>query len=500
MRLRYGSHSALANSAIAPMNRLRFSPRGLMTRLALFYAVLALIALVLVKWTLLLSEFSELKDEIARGSLLTGMSAEALDLSQDFDTTTAPSARSLEHALESFLLHLERPRDRLGNEPSFIMTELAAQPLAAAILDPNGTLLASAPRDGRWQAQIAAAGDPLWQKLSASDAPLLIASEDSPRLLRRYATPIRDSAHVLRGVLVLELRLPVPWRSLSFDWNFEWPILIAYLLLFGLGSALFLSRYVTRRLNRIASAAHAWSGGDFSEIIQDQSADELGVLARDLNRMASELRALVQTRARLASIEERQRLARDLHDTVKQKAFALQMQLAAAARHAEPGDRTRIEEARRITEEIQRELMLILDEMRLPENSAGTAVTLEAQIAERSDAWARRSGIALHRLIDDARAISAAHDEAVLRIIDEALANVWRHSHASEARLSLQREESQFTLRIIDNGRGGAAERSAGMGIRNMRERSAALPGGRFALSSTDGGTTITVCWSVPIQ
>ena len=498
MRLRPG---APANVATQRMNHLRFSPRDLMTRLALLYAVLALIALVLVKWTLLLSEFSELKDEIARGSLITSMSAEALDLSQDFDTTSAPSARSLEHALESFLLHLERPRDRLGDEPSFILTELAAQPLAAAIVDPNGVLLASAPGDGKWQAQIAPGGDPLWQKLSIGDAPTLVASDDSPRLLRRYVAPIRDSAHVLRGALVLELRLPVPWRTLSFDWNFEWPILIAYLLLFGLGSALFLSRYVTRRLNRIASAAHAWSGGDFSEIIQDQSADELGVLARDLNRMASELRALVQTRARLASIEERQRLARDLHDTVKQKAFALQLQLAAAARHAAPGDRTRIEEARRITEEIQRELMLILDKMRLPENSAGAAGTLEAQIAERSDAWARRSGIALHRLIDDAREVSAAHNEAVLRIIDEALANVWRHSNANEARLSLQHEENQFTLRIVDNGCGGAAERSAGMGIHNMRERSAGLPSGRFALSSsTDGGTMITVCWSVSIQ
>ncbi len=498
MRLRPG---APANVATQRMNHLRFSPRDLMTRLALLYAVLALIALVLVKWTLLLSEFSELKDEIARGSLITSMSAEALDLSQDFDTTSAPSTRSLEHALESFLLHLERPRDRLGDEPSFILTELAAQPLAAAIVDPNGVLLASAPGDGKWQAQIAPGGDPLWQKLSIGDAPTLVASDDSPRLLRRYVAPIRDSAHVLRGALVLELRLPVPWRTLSFDWNFEWPILIAYLLLFGLGSALFLSRYVTRRLNRIASAAHAWSGGDFSEIIQDQSADELGVLARDLNRMASELRALVQTRARLASIEERQRLARDLHDTVKQKAFALQLQLAAAARHAEPGDRTRIEEARRITEEIQRELMLILDKMRLPENSAGAAGTLEAQIAERSDAWARRSGIALHRLIDDAREVSAAHNEAVLRIIDEALANVWRHSNANEARLSLQHEENQFTLRIVDNGCGGATERSAGMGIHNMRERSAGLPSGRFALSSsTDGGTMITVCWSVSIQ
>ena len=498
MRLRPG---APANVATQRMNHLRFSPRDLMTRLALLYAVLALIALVLVKWTLLLSEFSELKDEIAHGSLITSMSAEALDLSQDFDTTSAPSTRSLEHALESFLLHLERPRDRLGDEPSFILTELAAQPLAAAIVDPNGVLLASAPGDGKWQAQIAPGGDPLWQKLSIGDAPTLVASDDSPRLLRRYVAPIRDSAHVLRGALVLELRLPVPWRTLSFDWNFEWPILIAYLLLFGLGSALFLSRYVTRRLNRIASAAHAWSGGDFSEIIQDQSADELGVLARDLNRMASELRALVQTRARLASIEERQRLARDLHDTVKQKAFALQLQLAAAARHAEPGDRTRIEEARRITEEIQRELMLILDKMRLPENSAGAAGTLEAQIAERSDAWARRSGIALHRLIDDAREVSAAHNEAVLRIIDEALANVWRHSNANEARLSLQHEENQFTLRIVDNGCGGATERSAGMGIHNMRERSAGLPSGRFALSSsTDGGTMITVCWSVSIQ
>ena len=72
------------------------------------------------------------------------------------------------------------------------------------------------------------------------------------------------------------------------------------------------ARRITQRLQRMTEAAHAWSVGDFQANVSDHSSDELGQLAQDLNRMALQVQNLLDARQQLASLEERQRVARDL--------------------------------------------------------------------------------------------------------------------------------------------------------------------------------------------
>ena len=86
---------------------------------------------------------------------------------------------------------------------------------------------------------------------------------------------------------------------------------------------------MTRRLQRLARAAQAWSRGDFSVAVKDRSKDEIGQLSRELNDMAVQLENLMQTRGELATLEARNRFARDLHDSVKQQVFATSFQVAA---------------------------------------------------------------------------------------------------------------------------------------------------------------------------
>jgi HAMP domain-containing protein len=85
-------------------------------------------------------------------------------------------------------------------------------------------------------------------------------------------------------------------------------------LLFGFITARLL---LTKRIQALAEAATAYSYGDFSIVPKDKSEDELGLLAGRLRRMAAELANLLETRQELATVEARNRLARDLHDTVK---------------------------------------------------------------------------------------------------------------------------------------------------------------------------------------
>jgi signal transduction histidine kinase len=80
--------------------------------------------------------------------------------------------------------------------------------------------------------------------------------------------------------------------------------------------------------------------------------------------------------------------------------------------------------------------------------------------------------------------------------VDEALANVLRHSGASRVEIALRDEHGELRLSIADDGRGGARESGAGMGLVNMRTRAGQLPGGRFEVGSrADGGTEVSVCW-----
>jgi signal transduction histidine kinase len=274
---------------------------------------------------------------------------------------------------------------------------------------------------------------------------------------------------------------------------------ISWLLLFLVGSAWFLRQRVLARIARIDAAAQAWSRGDFAPQLTDDSGDELGQLARDLNRMAANLKALFATRAQLATLEERRRLARDLHDTVKQKVFALSLQLAAAREGSDAARRQqRLDEAATLVEEIQRELE---DQLRELREDAGAAEDLVPALQRRLEDFARRSGRALDLDLPDRLNLAPAHTEALLRIVDEALANSWRHSEARRVRVSVRRSAQAIELEIADDGRGGARESALGMGLANMRQRAGSLPGAEFLIvSPEDGGTRVRLRFTVEDQ
>jgi signal transduction histidine kinase len=307
---------------------------------------------------------------------------------------------------------------------------------------------------------------------------------------------VHERSGSLRGYLFVELRLPVPWHRFLLDLSLEWPIVLGYLLVFGIASSIFLATWVTRRLNRVARAATAWSRGDFSDRIDDRSRDELGRLSGLLDGMALELKALMRSRAQLATVAERQRLARDLHDTVKQQAFALNLQLAALRRQlvADPAVAERVAQAERLSQQMQKELAQILDELR----ASDTALPFGERLRARALEWAQVSGIALDLDLGDVPGIAAVDQETLLRIADEALANVLRHSGATRVGLAIARAGDALALDITDNGRGASDQAQPGMGLANMRERAESLPNGRFVLDSRIGeGTRISIRCSI---
>ncbi|HDD55069.1 MAG: hypothetical protein DRI65_03095 [Chloroflexota bacterium] len=90
------------------------------------------------------------------------------------------------------------------------------------------------------------------------------------------------------------------------------------------------ARGMVKRLQRVSTVTEAWSKGDFSEFIQDPLADEISQLAQQLNHMARQLEELLEKKQDMAVSEERNRMARELHDSAKQEALAASFQLGTA--------------------------------------------------------------------------------------------------------------------------------------------------------------------------
>ena len=147
------------------------------------------------------------------------------------------------------------------------------------------------------------------------------------------AVPVLDAEKQVVGAVLVEVQRPSTWEVLGVVAQASLSSALFFGALAGAIGILFgllVARGLTRRLRSMTHITAAWGQGDFSVRIEDRSGDEIGLLATDLNRMADDWQALMQTRQELAMLEERNRLARDLHDSVKQEVFAISMNLGAA--------------------------------------------------------------------------------------------------------------------------------------------------------------------------
>jgi two-component system, NarL family, sensor histidine kinase LiaS len=278
----------------------------------------------------------------------------------------------------------------------------------------------------------------------------------------------------------------------------------------GLLYAWVAGRGISRRVRRVAEASAALAAGDLEQRVEDGSADEIGQLARQFNAMADQLEEhlralrlladrnaqLAEQAAQLATVEERNRLARDLHDSVSQELFSLTMLSAAARRVVEQNPQLAAdqlgeiqESARRALEET-RSMIFALRPAALGDRGLVPALRdLVASVEERQ-------GMRLELRISGERRLPLEHEQALFRIVQEALTNVARHSGVREASVSLGYEDDHVELLVSDRGQGfdPRARRSPGsVGLASMAERASAL-GGELAVESAPGsGTAVRV-------
>jgi signal transduction histidine kinase len=206
---------------------------------------------------------------------------------------------------------------------------------------------------------------------------------------------------------------------------------------------------------------------------------------------------LLERSRELSIVEERNRLARDLHDSVSQKLFGLVLSAESAATLLDrDGTAARAEVARlgELAQDALEELRGLIFELR-PASLAdeGLAATLRKHV----DMLQRVHGRAIElRITGSARPAPEAERE-VLRIAQEALNNALRHADAERVELRLQARDGRLTVTVADDGVGfdpaAPGLRSRRLGLTSMEERARAL-GGTLAVVSRPGeGTTVTL-------
>ena len=261
--------------------------------------------------------------------------------------------------------------------------------------------------------------------------------------------------------------------------------------LFGQISA----RWLDIRLGSLEEATRSWQTGDFSRQIHDTTGDEISELAGRLNEMAVQLQELMQTRQELAALEERNHLARELHNSAKQAGLAAIMQIGAARARLESDPisaAAHLAEADELVHQVQQELTGLIWELR-PVGLSGQ--DLPAALKTAIERWSRQTNIPANLSVDLASALPAAVEEALFRILQESLANVARHSQAGQVEIALSLKNDQASLVVHDDGVGfdPAQIQPTELGLRSMRERADAL-GGSLSVESAPGqGTYITV-------
>lgn len=229
------------------------------------------------------------------------------------------------------------------------------------------------------------------------------------------------------------------------------------------------------------------------------SSEELSLLASIGHQIgvAVENARLYEQAQQLAVMKERNRLARDLHDSVTQALYGVTLYSEAASRQLLSGDTELVAdhlcEIRNTAQESLREMRLLIFELRLPMlKSEGLAAALQARL----EAVEARVGLETDFRTEGEGHLSPDVEEGLYRIAQEALNNALRHAHARSVSVSLHLNNQTVALEVADDGIGfdpAAAQEQGGFGLRGMEERAARL-GGTLRVESRPGeGSKITV-------
>lgn len=252
-----------------------------------------------------------------------------------------------------------------------------------------------------------------------------------------------------------------------------WMHQVAEVLMFGLG-LFFVSQLVTTLL------------------IERKTQEQLALTHQQLQQYALQIEDL-------AAVQERNRIAREIHDSLGHALTTMNVQLQTAIKlwnHDPTQAKPFLEQAQRLGTVAMKEVRQSVHALRA---DAQTEEPLELVLAALVQDFCQGTGVAVSTQIELKTVLPPKLSKAIYRVVQEALTNICKHADANSVQLHLHQTTDQICLTIADNGRGFYLQsHSIGFGLHSMRERIVALDG-TFQIE-TKPGSGCRILVELPLQ
>jgi signal transduction histidine kinase len=247
---------------------------------------------------------------------------------------------------------------------------------------------------------------------------------------------------------------------------------------------------VERNGVRVAAIVHDAALDTGPELVQAAAA--AAALALDNERLKADLRARVEelrvSRVRIVEAADaaRRRLERDLHDGAQQQLVSLALDLRLLK------SRVRDTDAEPLVDGLAAKLAVALGELRELARGIHPAILTDRGLGPAIEALASRVPVPVDCEVDVPDRLSGPIEAAAYFVVAEALTNIVKYAHATNARVTIRRAADVVTVEVDDDGTGGARI-GAGSGLRGLQDRLAALDGTLTIDSPAGAGTRLQV-------
>lgn len=303
---------------------------------------------------------------------------------------------------------------------------------------------------------------------------------------------------------------------LSLDYVLDYPLTtegklagVLFLILLGQVIGYMTARYIQRGIDTLYLAMLELNKGNYKSRINNDSVHSFQYIYDTYNSMANMiegritlLQKLGQEKAQVeqevintAVIEERKRLARDLHDTVSQELFAIHMSASTLPKLLDSNPQAvpaLMEQMIKLSHHAQKQMRGLISQLRPIEL---TDHSLEEALDKWFPDYCRANELQGELDIQIDEHIPDVIEQQLFLMIQEAMANVVKHASASRIRLTLRELDHQYVMQIEDNGKGFDRSdiSSTSHGLSTMRERAQQLGGETQITSQLDIGTRVKV-------
>ena len=270
---------------------------------------------------------------------------------------------------------------------------------------------------------------------------------------------------------------------------------------FLLGAKRYFHQAIALPLRQLVEKSSQIAKGEFPKTIPVTSTDEIGLLSHAFNRMAGQLKAHDEKAKGLAVLEERERLASELHDNLAQDLAFLRIKLIDAERslcgNSSPEAKQLLKELFPIVDEAYQNLREAIFGLRAL--ASRNDVGLVAALSDFLKDFGEVRKISVDLKVDHPEVIifSSQVEIQLIRIIHEALTNIVKHAHATRGKITIESDDDTAAITIEDDGKGFCENRNAEpnlhFGLQTMKDRAESVGGALSVCSSSGRGTRVTI-------